>query len=173
MLKQGLIKEPVFSFWLNRNAEDEEGGELVFGGVDPKHFKGQHTYVPVTQKGYWQVCYIYILLSFLGFSKTSSNGLTQAFCVCYSLIWVMFSLAVHPLVCLTLLYFFCIIYVAFPYKFENVQLFCVYLQQLDLIIFFLLYRILRKWLLCYSRFWNIFACRSNSKQEFKGVLVVS
>ncbi|KAH0916531.1 hypothetical protein HID58_030977 [Brassica napus] len=54
MLKQGLIKEPVFSFWLNRNAEDEEGGELVFGGVDPKHFKGQHTYVPVTQKGYWQ-----------------------------------------------------------------------------------------------------------------------
>ncbi|KAJ4896833.1 Aspartic proteinase A1 [Raphanus sativus] len=54
MLKQGLIKEPVFSFWLNRNAEDEEGGELVFGGVDPKHFKGEHTYVPVTQKGYWQ-----------------------------------------------------------------------------------------------------------------------
>ncbi|KAL0651267.1 hypothetical protein Bca4012_093958 [Brassica carinata] len=54
MLKQGLIKEPVFSFWLNRNADDEEGGELVFGGVDPKHFKGQHIYVPVTQKGYWQ-----------------------------------------------------------------------------------------------------------------------
>ncbi|KAL0654201.1 hypothetical protein Bca4012_096892 [Brassica carinata] len=54
MLKQGLIKEPVFSFWLNRNAEDEEGGELVFGGVDPNHYKGEHTYVPVTQKGYWQ-----------------------------------------------------------------------------------------------------------------------
>ena len=62
MLKQGLIKEPVFSFWLNRNAEDEEGGELVFGGVDPKHFKGQHTYVPVTQKGYWQVSYLYYFL---------------------------------------------------------------------------------------------------------------
>jgi len=56
MLKQGLIKEPVFSFWLNRNADEEEGGELVFGGVDPNHFKGKHTYVPVTQKGYWQVC---------------------------------------------------------------------------------------------------------------------
>lgn len=60
MLKQGLIKEPVFSFWFNRNAEDEEGGELVFGGVDPKHFKGTHTYVPVTQKGYWQVCYTFL-----------------------------------------------------------------------------------------------------------------
>lgn len=54
MLKQGLIKEPVFSFWLNRKVDDEQGGEIVFGGVDPDHFKGQHTYVPVTQKGYWQ-----------------------------------------------------------------------------------------------------------------------
>lgn len=57
MVKQGLIKEPVFSFWLNRNADEGEGGELVFGGVDPNHFKGKHTYVPVTQKGYWQVGY--------------------------------------------------------------------------------------------------------------------
>ncbi|XP_018472390.1 aspartic proteinase A2 isoform X2 [Raphanus sativus] len=54
MLKQGLIKKPVFSFWLNRDPKSEEGGELVFGGVDPKHFKGEHTYVPVTQRGYWQ-----------------------------------------------------------------------------------------------------------------------
>ncbi|KAJ8423000.1 hypothetical protein Cgig2_020923 [Carnegiea gigantea] len=54
MVEQGLVKEPVFSFWLNRKAEDEEGGELVFGGVDPKHYKGKHTYVPVTRKGYWQ-----------------------------------------------------------------------------------------------------------------------
>ncbi|KAK3021734.1 hypothetical protein RJ639_046080 [Escallonia herrerae] len=54
MVKQGLVKEPVFSFWLNRKTEEEEGGELVFGGVDPNHYKGKHTYVPVTQKGYWQ-----------------------------------------------------------------------------------------------------------------------
>ncbi|GFS29400.1 aspartic proteinase A1 [Actinidia rufa] len=33
MVTQGLIKEPVFSFWLNRNAKEEEGGEIVFGGV--------------------------------------------------------------------------------------------------------------------------------------------
>ncbi|KAK9092034.1 hypothetical protein Syun_026945 [Stephania yunnanensis] len=54
MLSKGLIKEPVFSFWLNRNIEEEEGGEIVFGGSDPNHYKGKHTYVPVTQKGYWQ-----------------------------------------------------------------------------------------------------------------------
>ncbi|KAF3959091.1 hypothetical protein CMV_016064 [Castanea mollissima] len=54
MVKQGLVKEPVFSFWFNRNTDEEEGGEIVFGGVDPNHYKGKHTYVPVTQKGYWQ-----------------------------------------------------------------------------------------------------------------------
>ncbi|KAH9749609.1 Aspartic proteinase A2 [Citrus sinensis] len=54
MVKQGLIQDPVFSFWLNRNQQEDEGGEIVFGGVDPNHYKGKHTYVPVTQKGYWQ-----------------------------------------------------------------------------------------------------------------------
>ncbi|CAJ2658817.1 unnamed protein product [Trifolium pratense] len=54
MVEQGLVKDPVFSFWLNRNPKAEEGRELVFGGVDPAHFKGEHTYVPVTRKGYWQ-----------------------------------------------------------------------------------------------------------------------
>ncbi|KAI3510253.1 hypothetical protein L1887_25786 [Cichorium endivia] len=54
MIEQGLVREKVFSFWLNRNEADEEGGELVFGGVDPNHFIGEHTYVPVTKKGYWQ-----------------------------------------------------------------------------------------------------------------------
>jgi phytepsin len=54
MVKQGLVKEPIFSFWLNRNPQEEDGGELVFGGADPNHYKGKHTYAPVTQKGYWQ-----------------------------------------------------------------------------------------------------------------------
>ncbi|TYI78064.1 hypothetical protein E1A91_D06G185000v1 [Gossypium mustelinum] len=54
MVKQGLIKDQEFSFWLNRNVGEEMGGEIVFGGVDPNHYKGKHTYVPITQKGYWQ-----------------------------------------------------------------------------------------------------------------------
>ncbi|XP_062152239.1 aspartic proteinase A1-like [Alnus glutinosa] len=54
MVNQGLVNEPVFSFWLNRNIEGEEGGEIVFGGIDSDHYIGEHTYVPVTQKGYWQ-----------------------------------------------------------------------------------------------------------------------
>ncbi|KAE9446731.1 hypothetical protein C3L33_21381, partial [Rhododendron williamsianum] len=54
MMEQGLVQDEVFSFWLNRDQNAKDGGELVFGGVDEKHFKGKHTYVPVTQKGYWQ-----------------------------------------------------------------------------------------------------------------------
>ncbi|XP_020681284.1 aspartic proteinase oryzasin-1-like [Dendrobium catenatum] len=54
MVDQGLVKDPVFSFWFNRNSEDSDGGEVVFGGSDPNHYEGEHTYVPVTRKGYWQ-----------------------------------------------------------------------------------------------------------------------
>lgn len=64
MINQELIKEPIFSFWFNRNSNEEVGGEIVFGGIDSDHYKGKHTYVPVTKKGYWQVglhnflCYV-------------------------------------------------------------------------------------------------------------------
>ncbi|KAI3417102.1 uncharacterized protein J3R85_014720 [Psidium guajava] len=54
MVQQGLLDDEIFSFWLNRNPDVKEGGEIVFGGVDERHFKGKHVYVPVTQKGYWQ-----------------------------------------------------------------------------------------------------------------------
>lgn len=54
MLEQNLLPEPVFSFWLNRKAESPVGGELVLGGVDPDHFVGEHTWVPVTRRGFWQ-----------------------------------------------------------------------------------------------------------------------
>ncbi|TVU02566.1 hypothetical protein EJB05_51977, partial [Eragrostis curvula] len=54
MVQQGLVKELVFSFWLNRNANERDGGEIVFGGADKSHYKGSHTYTRVTRKGYWQ-----------------------------------------------------------------------------------------------------------------------
>lgn len=57
MVDQGLVEEQVFSFWLSSDPEAEVGGEIIFGGVDPNHYKGNHTYVPVTKKGYWQVLY--------------------------------------------------------------------------------------------------------------------
>ena len=44
MIDQGLVPEPVFSFWLNRHHPSGPGGELVLGGVDPSHFTGEHTW---------------------------------------------------------------------------------------------------------------------------------
>ena len=55
MVNQHLVGSPVFSFWFNRHAGEGQGGEIVFGGIDLNHHNGDHTYVPVTRKGNWQV----------------------------------------------------------------------------------------------------------------------
>ncbi|KAG0305941.1 hypothetical protein BGZ98_003271 [Dissophora globulifera] len=52
----GAIAQPVVSVYLpsvRRNGG--VGGEYLFGGIDSSKFTGSLTYVPVTQKGYWQV----------------------------------------------------------------------------------------------------------------------
>ena len=55
MVQQGLINQKIFSIWLNHNPNDEYGGEIIFGGIDWRHYKGDHTYVPIADTGYWQV----------------------------------------------------------------------------------------------------------------------
>ncbi|KAL5149265.1 Aspartic proteinase oryzasin-1 [Glycine soja] len=55
MIEQGLVTQKIFSLWLNQDPVAKLGGEIVFGGIDWRHFKGEHTYVPLTQKDYWQI----------------------------------------------------------------------------------------------------------------------
>jgi cathepsin D len=54
MVAQGLVSKPVFSFYLNPNKTSIPGGELIFGGSDPKYYRGIFTYVDVDEARYWQ-----------------------------------------------------------------------------------------------------------------------
>ncbi|AAF27055.1 F4N2.8 [Arabidopsis thaliana] len=51
MVKQKLITKPIFSLYLRPHkgdgGEDPNGGQIMFGGFDPKQFKGEHVYVPM------------------------------------------------------------------------------------------------------------------------------
>ncbi|PKI36027.1 hypothetical protein CRG98_043602, partial [Punica granatum] len=55
MVQQGHMTDQMFSVWLNRNPTSNTGGEIVFGGLDWRHFRGDHTYFPVNTTGYWQI----------------------------------------------------------------------------------------------------------------------
>jgi cathepsin D len=56
LIEAGKCAEPVFAFWLNRDAEDgSNGGELTICGTDKNHYEGELVYAPVTRQKYWQV----------------------------------------------------------------------------------------------------------------------
>ncbi|CAF1224437.1 unnamed protein product [Adineta steineri] len=54
---QDLIDQPIVSFWLDPHPEHKRGGEIMFGGVDPKYFEGDMIFVNVTQQQNltWQI----------------------------------------------------------------------------------------------------------------------
>jgi saccharopepsin len=53
MIDKGLIDEPVFSFRIGSSEDD--GGEVIFGGIDHSAYSGEINYVPVRRKAYWEV----------------------------------------------------------------------------------------------------------------------
>ncbi|XP_010215562.1 PREDICTED: cathepsin E-like [Tinamus guttatus] len=55
IMNQGLVEQPLFSFYLKRGENTENGGELILGGIDHSLYKGSIHWVPVTEKSYWQI----------------------------------------------------------------------------------------------------------------------
>lgn len=55
MINQGLLDEPVVSVWMNRNQNESDGGEIIFGGTDPSKYSGKFSYVPLIKETYWEV----------------------------------------------------------------------------------------------------------------------
>ncbi|NXS52840.1 CATEA protein, partial [Brachypteracias leptosomus] len=55
IMNQQLVEEPVFSFYLKRGDDTENGGVLILGGIDHSLYKGSIHWVPVTEKSYWQI----------------------------------------------------------------------------------------------------------------------
>ncbi|KAF8812479.1 endopeptidase [Phlegmacium glaucopus] len=53
MMNQGLVDSPVFSFRIGSSESD--GGEAIFGGIDPYAYTGEIDYVPLRRKAYWEV----------------------------------------------------------------------------------------------------------------------
>jgi len=55
MVTQNLVDESVFAFYLSRDPNSgAEGGEMVLGGVDPNHYTGEFTTLPLTNDTYWE-----------------------------------------------------------------------------------------------------------------------
>ncbi|XP_043861517.1 gastricsin-like [Dromiciops gliroides] len=54
-LQENLLSAPVFAFYLSGNENSDNGGELVFGGVDSSIYTGDIYWSPVTEEAYWQI----------------------------------------------------------------------------------------------------------------------
>jgi len=51
LVESGQLAQPVFAFYLGNN----QPGELLFGGVDSKHYTGDFSFVPLSSETYWAV----------------------------------------------------------------------------------------------------------------------
>lgn len=55
MLNQGLLDEPVFSFYLGNTNSDGDDSEACFGGINKEHYTGELVKIPLRRKAYWEV----------------------------------------------------------------------------------------------------------------------
>ncbi|CAH8388456.1 unnamed protein product [Eruca vesicaria subsp. sativa] len=60
LVDRNLISKGIFSIWMKGDEdghvdEVQDAGEIIFGGFNTKHFRGEHVYVPVWGNGFWNI----------------------------------------------------------------------------------------------------------------------
>ncbi|XP_048661683.1 LOW QUALITY PROTEIN: gastricsin-like [Marmota marmota marmota] len=55
MLRVDALSSPMFSVYLSNQGGSEDGGAVIFGGVDESLYTGQIFWAPVTRELYWQI----------------------------------------------------------------------------------------------------------------------
>ncbi|KAK8764020.1 hypothetical protein V5799_033371 [Amblyomma americanum] len=55
MVRQGVVRQPVFSLYLAKQPSEQNGGEIYFGGINAQRYTGDVSYVPVTEQAHWQI----------------------------------------------------------------------------------------------------------------------
>ena len=71
-IDQGVVNMPVFAFDLG----DEADGELTIGGYDDSKFKGDITWIPLSEPKYWQISIDSITLG--GYSSAATSGIVDS-----------------------------------------------------------------------------------------------
>jgi len=70
LVSQGLVSQPLFTFWLSKWQSAQAGGELTLGAIATDRFTGQLQYIPVSSDTYWQ----------FGLDDVQLNGTSLGFC---------------------------------------------------------------------------------------------
>ena len=55
MMDQGVVTDPMFSFWISKNRTSSVGGLLTLGGYNSQFFTGDIAWNAVTVQDYWQI----------------------------------------------------------------------------------------------------------------------
>lgn len=74
MVNQSLVEKNLFSFYLSQAAGTSDSAMLL-GGSDPKYYTGPMTYIPLTNKTYWE-----IKIDDVKVGGTSYGGCTSDIC---------------------------------------------------------------------------------------------
>ncbi|XP_075524612.1 lysosomal aspartic protease-like [Dermacentor variabilis] len=55
MVRQGIVRQAVFSIYMSKEPSEDDGGEIYFGGTNAERYTGDFHYVNVNQQTYWQI----------------------------------------------------------------------------------------------------------------------